>query len=159
VDPPSPSASEFIPPVISTPYANLTIGVVRETYPNERRVAITPQNAAFLLKKGFKRVLVERGAGAEAQFTDQAYLKAGVTLGDSKGVWSESDILLKVRAPSFDGPLSEADQLKKGATIISFIYPAQNQKTVNRLANMGTTSFAMDMIPRISRAQVFDALR
>jgi len=74
-------------------------------------------------------------------------------------VWSESDILLKVRAPSFDGPLSEADQLKKGATIISFIYPAQNQKTVDRLANMGTTSFAMDLIPRISRAQVFDALR
>jgi NAD(P) transhydrogenase len=159
VDPPSPSAPEFIPPVISTPYANLTIGVVRETYPNERRVAITPQNAALLLKKGFKRVLVERGAGAEAQFTDQAYLKAGVTLGDSKEVWSESDILLKVRAPSFDGPLSEADQLKKGATIISFIYPAQNKKTVDRLANMGTTSFAMDMIPRISRAQVFDALR
>jgi NAD(P) transhydrogenase len=159
VDPPSSSAPEFIPPVISTPYANLTIGVVRETYPNERRVAITPQNAALLLKKGFKRVLVERGAGAEAQFADQAYLKAGVTLGDSKEVWSESDILLKVRAPSFDGPLSEADQLKKGATIISFIYPAQNQKTVDRLANMGTTSFAMDMIPRISRAQVFDALR
>ena len=159
MDPPSPSASEFIPPVISTPYANLTIGVVRETYPNERRVAITPQNAALLLKKGFKRVLVERGAGAEAQFTDEAYLKAGVTLGDSKEVWSESDILLKVRAPSFDGPLSEADQLKKGATIISFIYPAQNQKTVDRLANMGTTSFAMDLIPRISRAQVFDALR
>jgi NAD(P) transhydrogenase len=159
VDPPSASAPEFIPPVISTPYANLTIGVVRETYPNERRVAITPQNAALLLKKGFKRVLVERGAGAEAQFTDQAYLKAGVTLGDSKEVWSESDILLKVRAPSFDGPLSEADQLKKGATIISFIYPAQNQKTVDRLANMGTTSFAMDLIPRISRAQVFDALR
>jgi NAD(P) transhydrogenase len=159
VDPPSSTAPEFIPPVISTPYADLTIGVVRETYPNERRVAITPQNAALLLKKGFKRVLVERGAGAEAQFTDQAYLKAGVTLGDSKEVWSESDILLKVRAPSFDGPLSEADQLKKGATIISFIYPAQNQKTVDRLANMGTTSFAMDMIPRISRAQVFDALR
>jgi NAD(P) transhydrogenase len=159
VDPPSASAAEFIPPVISTPYADLTIGVVRETYPDERRVAITPQNAALLLKKGFKRVLVERGAGAEAQFTDQAYLKAGVTLGDSKEVWSESDILLKVRAPSFDGPLSEADQLKKGATIISFIYPAQNQKTVDRLANMGTTSFAMDMIPRISRAQVFDALR
>jgi NAD(P) transhydrogenase len=122
-------------------------------------VAITPQNAALLLKKGFKRVLVERGAGAEAQFTDQAYEKAGVTLGDSKEVWAESDILLKVRAPSFDGPLSEADQLKKGATIISFIYPAQNRKTVDKLANMGTTSFAMDMIPRISRAQVFDALR
>jgi len=156
-DPSSPS--EFVPPVILTPYANVTIGVVRETYPGERRVAITPQNAALLLKKGFKRVLVERGAGAEAQFTDQAYEKAGVTFSDSKAVWSQSDILLKVRAPSFDGPVSEADQLREGATIISFIYPAQNKKVVENLANKGTTSFAMDMIPRISRAQVFDALR
>merc|ERR1712093_221613 len=121
-------------------------GVVRETYPDERRVAITPQNAALLLKKGFKRVLVERGAGT--QFTDQAYEKAGVTLGESKTVWSESDILLKVRAPSFDGAMSEVDQLKDGGTIISFIYPAQNKKVVEKLANRGTTSFAMDMIPR-----------
>ena len=153
------SPSEFVPPVIVTPYADLTIGVVRETYPHERRVAITPQNAALLLKKGFKRVLVERGAGAEAQFTDKAYEKAGVTLVDDKAVWAESDILLKVRAPSFDGPMSEVDRLREGATIISFLYPAQNQRTVDKLAEKGTTSFAMDMIPRISRAQVFDALR
>ncbi|PVH73137.1 PNTB-domain-containing protein [Cadophora sp. DSE1049] len=150
--------AEPVPPVTSTPYSELTIGVVRETYPDERRVAITPQNAALLLKKGFKRVLVERGAGTEAQFTDQAYEKAGVTLGESKTVWSESDILLKVRAPRFDGAMSEVDQLKDGGTIISFIYPAQNKKVVEKLANRGTTSFAMDMIPRISRAQVFDAL-
>jgi NAD(P) transhydrogenase len=151
--------SDYVPPVTSTPYKDLTIGVVRESYPNERRVAITPQNAALLLKKGFKRVLVERGAGAEAQFTDQAYEKAGVTLGESKKVWSESDILLKVRAPSFEGQVSEVDQLKADSTIISFLYPAQNKKVVEKLANSGTTSFAMDMIPRISRAQVFDALR
>jgi H+-translocating NAD(P) transhydrogenase len=82
-----------------------------------------------------------------------------VTLGESKAVWSESDILLKVRAPSFEGQMSEVDQLKPGSTIISFVYPAQNKKVVEKLANSGTTSFAMDMIPRISRAQVFDALR
>ncbi|PMD28681.1 NAD(P) transhydrogenase, alpha chain [Hyaloscypha hepaticicola] len=149
---------DYVPPVTSIPYSELTIGVVRETYPNERRVAITPQNAALLLKKGFKRVLVERGAGAEAQFTDKAYEAAGVTLGEAKAVWSESDILLKVRAPSFEGQMSEVDQLKPGSTIISFVYPAQNRKVVEKLANRGTTSFAMDMIPRISRAQVFDAL-
>lgn len=120
---------------------------------------MTPQNAALLLKKGFKRVLVERGAGVEAQFTDQAYEKAGVTLGERRAVWAESDILLKVRAPSFAGGISEVDQIKDGGTIISFIYPAQNQKVVEKLASRGTTSFAMDMIPRISRAQVFDALR
>jgi NAD(P) transhydrogenase len=152
-------APEFLPPVTTRPYGELTIGVVRETYPNERRVAITPQNAALLLKKGFKRILVERGAGAEAQFPDEAYVRAGVNLTDSKTVWSESDILLKVRAPSFDGAISEVDQLREGSTIISFIYPAQNKSVVEMLANRGATSFAMDMIPRISRAQVFDALR
>jgi H+-translocating NAD(P) transhydrogenase len=122
-------------------------------------VALTPQNAALLLKKGFQRVLVERGAGAAAQFTDAAYEKAGATLGESTAVWKESDIIMKVRAPSFDGPISEVDRLKDGATLISFIYPAQNKKTVERLASRGVTSFAMDMVPRISRAQVFDALR
>lgn len=122
-------------------------------------MAITPQNAALLLKKGFKNILVERGAGAEAQFPDQAFEKVGVKLTDSKTVWQESDILLKVRAPSFDGAMSEIDQLREGATIISFIYPAQNRQVVDMLAERGTTSFAMDMIPRISRAQVFDALR
>jgi NAD(P) transhydrogenase len=156
---PSDSPSEFVAPVSTTPFSNLTIGVVRETYPNERRVAITPQNAALLLKKGFARVLVERGAGAEAQFTDQAYEKAGVTLGEAKTVWTKSDIILKVRAPSFEGKISEVDQLREGATLISFIYPLQNKKTVEKLASRGTTSFAMDMIPRISRAQTFDALR
>jgi NAD(P) transhydrogenase len=133
--------------------------VVREIYPNERRVAITPANAALLLKKGFARVLVERGAGTEAQFTDSAYERAGVTLADNKSVWEESDIVLKVRAPTFEGAMSEMDQLRDGATLISFLYPAQNKMAVDALAARGVTSFAMDMIPRISRAQVFDALR
>lgn len=149
--------AEFGQP-ITTPYSDLTIGVVRETYPEEKRVAITPQNATLLLKKGFKRILVEKGAGTGAQFTDQAYEKAGVTLGESNQVWAEADILLKVRAPSFDGPVSEIDLLKDSSTLISFMYPAQNRNLVEKLASRGTTSFAMDMIPRISRAQVFDAL-
>jgi NAD(P) transhydrogenase len=132
--------------------------VVRETWPNERRVALTPANTALLLKKGFQRVLVERGAGVEAQFPDAAYQRAGATLSESSEVWKASDIIMKVRAPSFDGPLSEADRLREGATLISFVYPAQNQKVVEKLASSGVTSFAMDMVPRISRAQVFDAL-
>ncbi len=143
----------------SIPYSNLTVGIVRETYPNERRVAITPQNAALLLKKGFARVLVERGAGAEAQFTDQAYEQVGVKIVDRDTVWASSDILLKVRAPSIDGGNSEVDLLRDGGTIISFLYPAKNRALVDKLASRGATSFAMDMIPRISRAQVFDALR
>jgi H+-translocating NAD(P) transhydrogenase len=140
-----------------TPYSQVTVGVPRETYPNERRVAITPQNAALLLKKGFERVLVERGAGAEAQFTDQAYEQAGVTLVEREALWAESDILLKVRAPRTDDP-NEVDALREGATTISFLYPAQNKDLVERLAAGKVNSFAMDRIPRISRAQVFDAL-
>src|SRR5271155_4631731 len=82
-----------------TPYSALTLGIPRETFPNERRVSITPQNVALLLKKGFGRVFVEHGAGVNAKFTDEAYEHAGATLVDRKRVWSESDILLKVRAP------------------------------------------------------------
>lgn len=106
-------------------------------------------------------MLVERGAGLAAQFPDSAYEKVGVSLGDSKEVWGQADIVLKVRAPSLDGGISEVDRLKDGATLVSFIYPtqSQNRKVVEKLASRGVTSFAMDMIPRISRAQVFDALR
>lgn len=143
----------------SIPYSALTVGIPREIYPNERRVAITPQNAALLLKKGFGRVLVERGAGAQAQFTDEAYRNAGATLAEPTTVWSDSDVVLKVRAPSVDSGSNEVDVMRKGGTLFSFIYPAQNPQIVNALATRGVTSFAMDMIPRISRAQVFDVLR
>jgi NAD(P) transhydrogenase len=137
----------------------LTVGVPQETYPNERRVALTPQNVALLLKKGFSRVLVERGAGEAAQLLDGAYEKAGATLVDRNAVWSESDIVLKVRNPQVEGPVNEVQALRKGSTVISFLYPAQNQAIVGALAERGVSAFAMDRIPRISRAQVFDALR
>lgn len=143
----------------AVPYASLTVGIPRETFPNERRVAITPQNVALLLKKGFSRVLVEHGAGDAAQFPDEAYTKAGATIVDRDAVWSQSDILLKVRAPSIDGPNNEVQAVREGGTIISFLYPVQNRPVVEALASRGVTSFAMDRIPRISRAQVFDALR
>lgn len=112
----------------------------------------------MLLKKGFSRVLIERGAGDEAQFTDNSYEQAGATLVERKTVWSESNILLKVRAPSIDGPNNELDLLREDGTVISFLYPAQNQNVVDMLASRRVNAFAMDMIPRISRAQVFDAL-
>ncbi len=131
-----------------------------ERFPNERRVALTPQNAALLLKKGFGRVLVERGAGSEAQFLDELYTAAGATLVDKDSIWNESNILLKVRAPTMkNGENGEVDLLKADTTLISFMYPAQNTPLVDALASRRVTSFAMDMVPRISRAQVFDALR
>ena len=139
----------------STPYSDLTVGVPSETYPDERRVAITPQNVALLLKKGFARVLVERGAGAEAQYTDDIYEHMGATLVDRQTVWSESNILLKVRPPNLEG---ETDALRENAVVVSFVQPAQNKETVNALSARRATSFAMDMVPRISRAQAFDAL-
>jgi NAD(P) transhydrogenase len=130
------------------------VGIPKESYPGERRVAITPQNVKLLLKKGFSRVLIERGAGVEAQFTDEAYEQAGAKTVDRRSVFSESDILLKVRALSIDGPDSEVDAIREGATVISFLYPVQNRPVVERLAAQKATAFAMDMIPRISRAQV-----
>lgn len=147
------------PPFSAGKYANLTIGVPKESYPGERRVAITPQNVALLLKKGFSKILIERGAGLEAQFTDEAYEQAGAKTVDRRNVFSESDILLKVRALSIDGEDAEVDAIRDGATVISMLYPMQNKPTVDRIASRKATAFAMDMVPRISRAQVFDALR
>ncbi|KAK3501365.1 NAD(P) transhydrogenase mitochondrial precursor [Neurospora crassa] len=149
----STGATAPVPPTV--PYKQLTVGVPRETYPKERRVALTPQNVALLLKKGFGKVLVEKGAGAEAEFHDSAYATAGATLVESASdVWNNADIVLKVRGPS----IAEAEMLKEGQTIISFLQPAQNKPLVEKLASRNATVFAMDMIPRISRAQVFDAL-
>jgi NAD(P) transhydrogenase len=147
------------PPFSAGKYENLTIGVPKESYPGERRVAITPQNVALLLKKGFSRILIEKGAGVEAQFTDEAYEQAGAKTVDRRNVFSEADILLKVRALSTDGAESEVDAIREGATVISFLYPVQNKPTVEKIAGRKATAFAMDMVPRISRAQVFDALR
>ncbi|PWY80410.1 PNTB-domain-containing protein [Aspergillus sclerotioniger CBS 115572] len=146
------------PPVPVVPFSSLTVGVPRETYPNERRVALTPQNVALLLKKGFSRVLIERGAGEEAQLYDQVYEQAGATLVDRDVIWSQSNIVLKVRSPRQEGPIDEIGALRQGSTIISFLYPAQNRPLVEQLASRGVTAFAMDLIPRISRAQTYDAL-
>ncbi|KAF8965257.1 NAD(P) transhydrogenase beta subunit-domain-containing protein [Flammula alnicola] len=137
------------------PYSSLTIGVPRELFPNERRVALTPQNTALLRKKGFAQVLVERNAGVEAQFLDEQYAAAGATLVSKDELYKSSDIMLKVRPPLLG---QEAELLKGGSTVISFLYPAQNKAIVDTLAARNVNAFAMDMIPRISRAQVFDAL-
>lgn len=136
------------------------MGVPKEAFPGERRVAITPQNVALLLKKGFKRVLVEDGAGNEAQFTTAQYKAAGATIEDRDDVLGNSDIILKVRPPLLPGQhaSNEIEDIKKGSTLISFVYPAQNPQLLDALAKRDLTLFGMDCVPRISRAQVFDAL-
>ncbi|KAG6816448.1 hypothetical protein H0H87_006003 [Tephrocybe sp. NHM501043] len=150
----TPLNSGVTPP--NVPYSSLTIGVPKEVFPGERRVSLTPQNAALLLKKGFAKILVERHAGAEAQFLDDQYTKAGATVVSRDEVFASSDIMLKVRPPLHG---QESDHVKVGSTVISFMYPAQNKMIIESLASRGANVFAMDMIPRISRAQVFDALR
>ncbi|KAJ3725863.1 NAD(P) transhydrogenase [Lentinula raphanica] len=138
-----------------TPYSSLSVGVPRETFTNERRVALTPQNVKLLRKKGFGKVLVERNAGIHAQFLDESYAEAGATLVSREELYKDTDIMLKVRAPSLG---QEVEHLKEGSTLISFLYPAQNKPIVDALSARKMNALAMDMIPRISRAQVFDAL-
>lgn len=145
------------------PYSKLTVGVAVEGFPGERRVALTPANTARLLKKGFKQVLVEEGAGFHAEFADEDYKKAGGTIATRDDVYEKSDVLLKVRGPTLEKGLSsskpEIKMIREGSTLISFLYPAQNKDLVEQLAKKKVTAFGMDCVPRISRAQSLDALR
>lgn len=101
-------------------------------------------------------MLVEKTAGAQAQFLDEQYRAAGAILVDRDELFNSTDIMLKVRPPIFG---QEAEKVKEGSTLVSFLYPNQNKEIVEALEARKATVFAMEMIPRISRAQVFDALR
>jgi H+-translocating NAD(P) transhydrogenase len=125
-----------------TPYTSLTIGVPREIFPNERRVALTPQNVSLLLKKGFAKVLVERNAGVEAQFLDEQYIAAGAQLVSQDELYRFSNIMLKVRPPLLG---QEAELLKEQTTVISFLYPVQNKPIVDTLATRNVNAFAVSL--------------
>jgi len=132
----------------------LLIGVPRETFPEEKRVATVPEVVEKLIKLGF-RVAVETGAGDAAQISDDAYRTAGAEIvADRAKLWGMADIVFKVRAPSGD----EIGLLREGATLVSFIWPAQNPELLKQLAARRATVLAMDSVPRISRAQKLDAL-
>ncbi len=132
----------------------MKIGVPRETHPGERRVATTPDVAAELQKLGYD-VMVEKDAGATASFSDEAYTEAGCSIaGSTADIWSDADIILKVRPPEGD----QATGLKDSQTLISFLYPGQNPELLEQLTKSGGTALAMDSVPRISRAQKMDAL-
>ncbi|CDW54789.1 NAD(P) transhydrogenase, mitochondrial [Trichuris trichiura] len=146
-------AKEPPPPPKGIPYSKLSIGVPKETYTGEQRVALSPAVAQTLIKKGFT-VRLEKNAGSAAKFGDAEYAAAGVNLSDSPDAVYSSDIVLKVRQPSS----AEVAKFKSGGTLISFIYPAQNEALVKEMASRKLTVFGMDCVPRISRAQVFDAL-
>ena len=137
----------------------MKIGVVKEAWPGECRVAASPKNVQRLIKQGFE-VQVESGEGIAASFTDQAYQDAGASICDTRAAWGQSDVVIKVREPMerTDLELHEADLLSEGGTLISFIWPGQNKDLVDRLSARKATVLAMDCIPRISRAQKMDAL-
>ncbi|HET7568915.1 MAG TPA: Re/Si-specific NAD(P)(+) transhydrogenase subunit alpha [Gaiellaceae bacterium] len=127
----------------------MRVGVPRETTQGERRVALVPETAGKLAAAGFE-VVVEPGAGAAASFPDAAYADAGATLGDP---W-QAEVVVKVRKPSAE----EAGKLRDGQVLISFLDPLADREGVEALAARGVTAFAMESIPRITRAQPMDAL-
>jgi len=132
----------------------LRLGAPKEIYESEARVAMTPDSAQALQKLGYE-CLIETGAGKSAGFSDEAYRAAGVTVVESAdALYSGSDIIAKVRPPE----ASEIDRLSPDKTLISFFYPAQNQTLLQQAKDKGAAVIAMDMVPRISRAQKMDAL-
>lgn len=132
----------------------MKIGAVGEIFEGENRVALTPDSAVQLQKLGHACV-VESGAGARAGFSDDTYAKAGVeVLPSAAAVFGAADVVVKVRGPE----PSEIALLRQGQTLISFFWPAQNAELLEAAKERGATVVAMDMVPRISRAQKMDAL-
>ena len=132
----------------------MKVGIPKETAANERRVALTPDMAARLVGAGLE-VSVQSGAGEEAFFTDEMYTGAGATVApDAAALLGGADVVLKVQSPSVE----EVDMMSQGSAIIAFLQPLTNRELVKKLAERGITSFSMDTVPRIARAQSMDAL-
>lgn len=138
----------------------MKIGIPKEIHHGEARVATTPEVAAQLQKLGY-HISLESGAGEAAKYRDEDYAAAGVEIvSDVQALWQSADIILKVRAPQHHPHLSthEADLLHAGQTLVSFMAPGQNATLLETLASKNVNALAIDMVPRISRAQKMDAL-
>lgn len=132
----------------------LTVTVLRETTPGETRVALVPETLARLIKAGLE-VRVETGAGVAAGFPDAAYAAAGASVeADRTGLLATTDVLLAVREPDDD----VAAGLRSGAIVLGFLRPGANAALLGRLAAGGVHAFALERVPRTSRAQKMDAL-
>lgn len=129
--------------------AQTTVGVVAESGADERRVALVPKAVASLISSGVA-VVVESGAGEGALLPDQLYTEAGASIGDA---WA-ADIVVKVAPPSKE----EVARLRRGQTLIGFLAPRNADNSIGALTEAGVQAFALEAIPRISRAQVMDAL-
>ena len=133
----------------------MKVGITRELFPGECRVAATPETARRLIEKLEFEVLVETDAGSSASFPDDDYEKVGCQIAaNAQAVWQQSDVVLKVRSPED----SEIEQLREGQTLITFLAPAQSLDVLKKIAARKATALSMDAIPRISRAQKMDAL-
>jgi NAD(P) transhydrogenase subunit alpha len=132
----------------------MLLGIPTETKERECRVAITPDVCGQLVKAGFQ-VSVQAGAGLKSYYADDQYIAAGANLeGDAAAIYNRSDVVLKVNAPT----AAEIGLMKKGASLISFMWAATNPEFVDACVKQGINAFSMDAIPRISRAQKMDAL-
>ena len=132
----------------------MKLGVVRETRAGERRVAMVPEVVTRIARTGVE-VVVESGAGAEARFSDEDYLKAGATVApDASSALAGADAVARVQPPSVE----EAQALPRDVSLISFLQPLADAETVRALAGRGATVYSLDLLPRISRAQSMDAL-
>lgn len=143
-------------------FAGMVIGVPREIMPGERRVAVVPETVRAFVAEG-ATVLVQSGAGLGAYYDDSAYVEAGAeVIPDVAQVFGRADIILKVKEPKFNKALQahEAELISEGAFLVCFLHPANplNHDMVRTLATRKITSFSLDSIPRISRAQHMDAL-
>jgi NAD(P) transhydrogenase subunit alpha len=130
----------------------MNIGIPKETLSGENRVAASPTSVSELLKLGFS-VQVQKGAGTKSSFTDQEFIDSQAEVVTKKVCW-QSDIIFKVNAPSLD----EVAQMKEGAHLVSFIAPAQSPELLEALRAKSITTFAMEMVPRMTRSQSMDAL-
>jgi NAD(P) transhydrogenase subunit alpha len=132
----------------------MKIAVPKEIMPGERRVALTPDAAAALVKSGLE-VLIETGAGAGAFHDDGAFEKVGAKIvADAGTLYGQADVVLKVQKPSLD----EVERLREGTVLLSFLQALTSPELVQRLIGRRITSFGMEGVPRISRAQKMDAL-
>ena len=132
----------------------MKVGIPSEISPNELRVAATPKTVKRLQKQGFE-VYIQHNAGIKANFSDKEFEEAGAKIvATAADIYGKSDIVLKVKEPSIE----EVDMMKEGLVMLSYLWPAQNQPLLQKLADKKVNALAMDAIPRISRAQKMDVL-
>lgn len=132
----------------------MKVGIPSEISPNELRVAATPKTVKRLQKQGFE-VYIQQNAGIKANFSDKDFEDAGAKIVPTAAdIYNKSDIVLKVKEPTME----EVDMMKEGLVMLSYLWPAQNQPLLQKLADKKVNAIAMDAIPRISRAQKMDVL-